>query len=232
MKPFNHMLLSIEDGDIDKPITSYTDANSPQVQLIMNLYSMEPSFYADLNNASMTMDESKLTTLGPFAKALYGVLATCDLSDKKREDAIERGNQFQDQELGRMCRSFLLFRGALIDKEWLGGWYERVGKDLKLDGYTSTSKSLDVALGFSGAETEHSINQQPTLFVFSIRNYFGFSGFRLSDKRWSIYSQEEEYLLNGGFRVFVLDIEHDFEISSHHQDLKKYDGKTITIIYL
>ena len=83
------MLLSINDKDIDKPISNYTDANSPQVQLIMNLYSMEPSFYVDLNRASMMMDQSKLATLGPFAKAIYEILFWGDESDKKRDDALK-----------------------------------------------------------------------------------------------------------------------------------------------
>ena len=52
---------------------------------------MEPPFYADLNNACRTLDKTKLHTLGPFAKAIFRVLLGGNHSDKKRNDAIERG---------------------------------------------------------------------------------------------------------------------------------------------
>lgn len=39
----------------------------------------------------MTLDQSKLKTLGPYAKALYKVLSIGNRSDRKRDDAIERG---------------------------------------------------------------------------------------------------------------------------------------------
>jgi len=42
-----------------------------------------------------------------------------------------------------------LFRGALMNNEWIDGWREKVGKPIKVPGCTSTSKNLEVALGFS-----------------------------------------------------------------------------------
>jgi len=59
------------------------------VQLILTLYSMEPPFYSDLNNASRNLDPAKLKTLGPFAMAIFEVLFRGSLSDKKRDDALE-----------------------------------------------------------------------------------------------------------------------------------------------
>jgi len=52
---------------------------------------MEPPFYADLNNACRTLDRSKLETLGPFARAICVVLLNGHISDKKRNDASEKG---------------------------------------------------------------------------------------------------------------------------------------------
>jgi len=121
----------MDDSDIDKPLSEDTlsDPHSPEVQLILNLYSMEPPFYADVNNASRSLDKSKLQTLGPFAMAIFKILLCGFFSDKKREDALERGIQFsKSHELGSMCRSFLLFRGALMNKEWITGWREEIGK--------------------------------------------------------------------------------------------------------
>ena len=93
-KAFNRLLFSLDMGDYDitQPITLniYVDPNHPVTQLILILYSMEPPFYADLNNACRNLDMDKLQTLGPFAKAIFMVLGSGGLfSDKKREDAIE-----------------------------------------------------------------------------------------------------------------------------------------------
>jgi len=50
---------------------------------------MEPCFYADVMHAAMKMDQAKLKTLGPFARAIYGVLVCGLHSEKKRNNAIE-----------------------------------------------------------------------------------------------------------------------------------------------
>jgi len=77
-KVFNLMLLSLDmpDSDITKPMTREVFENpySPEVLLILNLYSMEPPFYAALNKAMRDLDMDKLKTLGPFAMAIYWVL--------------------------------------------------------------------------------------------------------------------------------------------------------------
>jgi hypothetical protein len=59
-KVFNLMLLSLDMShtDITKPMTAAVFSNpySPEVLLILNLYSMEPPFYAALNKASRDLD--------------------------------------------------------------------------------------------------------------------------------------------------------------------------------
>jgi len=56
------------------------------------------------------------------------VLAHGKYSDQKRKDSIEIGYYFKDTDpLGCMSRSFLLFRGSLMDKEWISAWREKVG---------------------------------------------------------------------------------------------------------
>jgi len=212
-KVFSYLLISLDmdDYDIHKPMTPVTffDPYSPEVLLIANLYSMEPPFYADVNNASRTMDITKLKTLGPFARAIYLMLMFGDRSDKKREDVLEIGMNFKNTDpLGRMCRSFLLFRGALMQKEWINPWRKVVGEDaISLPGgSTSTSQNLDVALGFSKCHTKYTKKQQPVLFIYSIHNCGGFMGFRMTDKRYSMYPSEQEVLLMEGFGVYVLDV--------------------------
>jgi len=79
LKAFNRLLISLDmgDDDINKPMNAeehYMNPDSPQLQLILTLYSMEPPFYSELNNACRTLDTSKLKTLGPFARAIFAVL--------------------------------------------------------------------------------------------------------------------------------------------------------------
>jgi len=62
----------------------FRDPNDQRVQLILYLYSMEPPFYADLNNASRILDSTKIKSLGPFSRALWGILASGDKLDNKR----------------------------------------------------------------------------------------------------------------------------------------------------
>ena len=116
---------------------------------------------------------------------------------------------FEDTDpLGSMCRSFLLFRGALMQKEWINPWRKVVGEEyINLPGGSiSTSQNLDVALCFSKCHTDYTDDQQPVLFIYSIQNYDGFCGFRMTDKRYSMYPSEQEVLLMEGFRVYVLDV--------------------------
>ena len=120
-----------------------------------------------------------------------------------------------------------------MNNEWINGWREKVGgEQIKVPGCTSTSKNLEVALGFSKCHTKYENTKQPVLFIYSIANVDGFQGFRLTDKRFSVYPEEQEFLLMEGFRVYVLDIEEGFEILNDHQDLQKYHGNKVTVIYL
>ena len=115
---------------------------------------MEPPFYADLNKAIINMDESKINTLGPFAKALFWIVFRSWESEKVRDDAIRYGlnNGFGGENpLGFFSECFLLFKGAVMKKEWLYDWYKRSNSDesVTLQGKTWTSKSMFTALEFS-----------------------------------------------------------------------------------
>ena len=95
-----------------------------------------------------------------------------------------------------------------MQKEWINPWRKVVGEEyISLPGgSTSTSQNLDVALGFSKCHTDYTDDQQPVLFIYSIENYDGFNGFRMTDKRYSMYPSEQEVLLMEGFEVYVLDV--------------------------
>lgn len=53
---------------------TYSDPNSTEVQIILYLYSIEPSFCADLNMACRSLDRTRVKSLGPFARAFDGVM--------------------------------------------------------------------------------------------------------------------------------------------------------------
>ena len=63
---------------------SYTDPESRAVRLILWLFTIEPSLYADLNDACIRMDMSKLSQLGPFARAIDLILNFAGLNRSKK----------------------------------------------------------------------------------------------------------------------------------------------------
>ena len=77
-KAFNHLLFSLDmdDKDINKPMTDDIFGNpySPEVQLILNLYSMEPPLYAYLNKACLSLEVTELNTLGPYTRVMMEIL--------------------------------------------------------------------------------------------------------------------------------------------------------------
>jgi len=93
------MSLEMPDSDTDKPMTVdvYSNRKSPEMILIGSLYSVQQPFYNELRKSCKTLDLSQLEILGPFARAVWGMLS--------------------NEGLGFMYRSFLLFKGALMNFE-------------------------------------------------------------------------------------------------------------------
>ena len=84
-----------------------------------------------------------------------------------------------------------------MNNEWIEDWRREIGKTGNdttcLNGQTSTTKNLDVALNYSKCHTDYffeSVNQTPVLFVFSILNWVGFEGFRMNQTRYTMYPEE------------------------------------------
>ena len=71
-KVFNFFLECCDIKNVDKPMTDDTFRNpySIEVMILLYLYSMEPPFYFELNQACRTLDHSQLNTLGPYAAAI------------------------------------------------------------------------------------------------------------------------------------------------------------------
>ena len=109
----------------DEPLifSKYTEnglcnPESTAVCLILWLYSIEPPFYAAVNEASRLNDMDVIETLGPFARVLHMIFEYVEF---QREDRLECGN-FEikgnpNQSLGNFCKSFLLFRAVKMTEE-------------------------------------------------------------------------------------------------------------------
>ena len=99
------------DGDFNSPY-NLCNSSSKASFLLLHIYSMEPPFYFHLNTACRNKDADLLPMLGPFADALFYVVAD---AEDEREDKLETGVDFEDNHpLGTFCRSFLVFRGASL----------------------------------------------------------------------------------------------------------------------
>ena len=98
-----------------------------------------------------------------------------------------------------------------MKKQWVQDWIKRVGENIRVPAFTSTTKNLDVSLSFSKCNTNDlKPDDEPVLFVYLMQNYQGFPGFRLNDKAYSNVPTEYEYLLKEGILVHVLAVERDF----------------------
>ena len=69
------MLHSVGITDPLDPLTQeqLQDPTGKHLCLILYLHSIEPAFYAHLNDAIHSLDQSKLSKLGPFAAALQAI---------------------------------------------------------------------------------------------------------------------------------------------------------------
>ena len=62
------------------------DCNSSIVALILNIYQMENFCYKELNRSSRFKDTTKVATLGPWAAALFQIIAS---TQKERKDLVK-----------------------------------------------------------------------------------------------------------------------------------------------
>jgi len=131
----------------------YTDPESKTVRLILWLFTIEPSFYADLNDASIEQDEQKVEMLGPFARAIFLVLTFVELN-RVNKTPFGMENEFDGDPLGVFNQAFLLFRGTTMTSECINDWRDLVKREsistmgeimakyICLKGNTSTSESF------------------------------------------------------------------------------------------
>jgi len=91
------------------------DPENKFVKLMFYMYSMEPPLYADLNRACRSMDETKLHSLGPYARVIFHMLNWGSVLDSKRPDPLKMGKEVgHDSLYGKYDGSFMTFKGVIM----------------------------------------------------------------------------------------------------------------------
>ena len=127
------MLFEISDlGDLDRPLTEkiLSDPENKITKHILYLYSMESFIYANLNRVCRDKEKALIQYYGSFAATLSYIIFKANSS---RSDKITGG--------------ITLYRGLQIDSLQLNEF--EIGGVISLTGYTSSSRSFDIAKKFA-----------------------------------------------------------------------------------
>ena len=126
-----------------------------------------------------------------------------------------------------------------MENQWVEDWREGLGNyDFCLHGTTSTSRNLEVALDYSKCHKKYDNGKTPVLFVFNQSNIYGFTGFRMTDERYTPFPYEQEVLLEEGKSVKVIGVDDGLLIKNNiktsnykDEDIRRFNNKTVTVIY-
>ena len=177
-------------------------------KLVLFLYSLElgtPPLFREANRVTRDQDIREIDTLGPFIQMLSLVTYHAE-QNKKPNDKIKTG-MIRGGIQHNITGAFLLFRGAQMKEEWLDQYKKNKGtsKTIHLKGNTSSSRLLNVGLGFATKDIPEGLT--PTLFVILCKNYKAPQGVIMGSKDYTAYVEEEELLFTEGCPVLVLAIE-------------------------
>jgi len=114
MQVFEKIFELMNFSEPDEPLITYQDneserclwnPNSKAVCIIMWLYSIEPPFYAAINEACRNIDKKYLRSLGPFAAALFTILVNAEGNKIDKLQCGESLLQINDysHKLGNYC---------------------------------------------------------------------------------------------------------------------------------
>lgn len=108
---YQPLAIGVEEKNSDNDLWN---PRGKAVCLIMYMYSIEPPFYAELNNACRCKDPQSIATLGPFATAISYILAN---AEKERPDRLKDGEVVGSfTPLGFFGGSFFVYR--LVNLQW------------------------------------------------------------------------------------------------------------------
>ena len=100
--------------------------------------------------------------------------------------------------------SFLLWRGARMKDEWIKDYEANKGSSIKFKGFTSTSRSLGVAMGFAfGDDPDADDGKIPVIFSISCSNWMGILGLTIRSEACTCYPNEDETIFMDGATVNI-----------------------------
>jgi len=73
--------------------------------------------------------------------------------------------------------------------------------------------------------------ERPVLFTISVRNFYGFRGFRLNTPQFSAFPQEKEFVLMDGTQFYVLKVE-ETVIENDNEGFEDFNARYMTLIHL
>ena len=92
--------------------------------------------------------------------------------------------------------------------EWINEWRAHIDKHVCMASNITATRSLLPALQISNCHNHiDDPDYKPVLFVFLLKNYNGFSGWRLTNSNYTAYPQEQEFLFREGFGIIVLHVD-------------------------
>ena len=161
-------------GDIDQPLSKkiLSDPTHNITKLLLYIYSMESFIYTDLNLACRQKNTNKIQYYGAFAAALSYILYFAN--EKQKKATSERVH---------------LYRGINQSEEEIKQLY-KVNSTIHLTGYTSTSKSIEIAVAFALENTDPT--KVPVILEIDFKSKYGM--FELG-KGQSAFPEENEVLV-------------------------------------
>ena len=191
----------------------FMDPTSAESRLVLWIYTIEPSFYQELNTTSREelwkADPNRIHTLGPFALALFGAM----LGQQKREappitfPGLPVVTHPKYKHLTNdYSRAYNLFRGSKLKEEWLSKWNAAVGSASRfsIPGLLSTSRDPGVGISFIGSISEQDSKDGFEAYLWVFTCVSSLSLFSLDSSEYSAFPHEREVLLEEGRPVWVL----------------------------
>jgi len=121
------------------------------------------------------------------------VLYYGNIADTRRPDAIAQGSALgRGGAYGTYNQCLVVYRGVKkMPFEWINEWRAHIDKHVCMATNITATRSLLPALQISNCHNHiDDPDYKPVLFVFLLKNYNGFSGWRLTNSNYTPYPQE------------------------------------------
>lgn len=178
-----NLLFNIQNlGDLEKPLTAniLSNPNHKITKHLLYIYSMESFIYTELNRVCRDKDKQEIQFYGAFAAAISYIIY---FANKRRKDCIKG--------------TTTLYRGIKLTKQQIKQF--KVGSDVNLTGYISSSRDRNVAMNFALSDVIE--GHKPVLFQIEFK---GDKGLFEMSSGFSAFENEDEVLVQDGLAYRVL----------------------------